>query len=193
MVHLVKVRVDATRNRQRIIVAARELVARDGPDVTMEALARRAEVAVGTLYRHFPTKNDLVAAVVEESVSRIADLAEAALQRISEGAAPGEEIKSLFRTVAAEHSSDRAIKQAAAALDVAVDVRLDVLEPGTPLARAASALTGMLDAAKAVGVVDRSVTVDDLAMLLAQVPDDSTGAIRGRYLDIVLAGLIIAR
>ena len=190
MVHVVQVRADATRNRQRIVVAARDLVAREGPDVTMEALARRAGVAVGTLYRHFPTKNDLVAAVVEESLARIAELTEAALRRVGSGAAPGGELATLFRVVAAEHPSDQAVKQAAAALDVAVDVHLDAPEPGTPLARAADALTGLLDAAKAAGVVDGAVTVEDVAMLLAQVPDDPTGRVRARYLDIVLAGLI---
>ena len=188
MVHLVQVRADATRNLERILAAARELVAQEGPDVTMEALARRAGVAVGTLYRHFPTKNDLVAAVVEESLARLAALTEAALRRVEGGAPPGEELVVLFRAVADEQPSDHAVKQAAAVLGV--DVHLDSPVPGTALARATDALTGLLDAAEAAGSVDRDVSVEDVAMLLAQVPDDPTGRARARYLDIVLAGLV---
>jgi AcrR family transcriptional regulator len=61
------VRSDAARNRVRVLEAARVLVSRDGPDVRMDAIAAEAGVAVGTVYRHFPTKEALVAAVVEDS------------------------------------------------------------------------------------------------------------------------------
>ena len=63
MLHDVRVRVDAQRNRDRILEAARSLVAETGVDATMEDIARHAGVAVGTLYRHFPAKEDLVAAI----------------------------------------------------------------------------------------------------------------------------------
>jgi AcrR family transcriptional regulator len=58
-------RADAARNRERILAAAREVFARDGREAQMEDIARRAGVGVGTLYRHFPTKTDLVAAAVD--------------------------------------------------------------------------------------------------------------------------------
>ncbi|HXV92879.1 MAG TPA: helix-turn-helix domain-containing protein, partial [Pseudonocardia sp.] len=113
MVHLVQVRADAQRNRARILDAARELVAVAGGDVTMEDIAGRAGVAVGTLYRHFPAKEDLVAAVVEDSVTQIAELAERAVAAVDAGADPGEQVGELFAAVAERHARDRAIKDAA--------------------------------------------------------------------------------
>jgi AcrR family transcriptional regulator len=56
-------RADAVRNRERVLTAARELFARDGRQVQMEGVARHAGVGVGTVYRHFPTKEALVDAV----------------------------------------------------------------------------------------------------------------------------------
>ena len=61
-------RADAVRNRASILEAARRLVAEQGTEVAMGEIARAAGVAVGTLYRHFPNKTDLLAAVVNEYV-----------------------------------------------------------------------------------------------------------------------------
>ena len=58
-------------------------LARDGEAVRMDVLAARAGVAVGTLYRHFPAKSDLVAAVVEQSTHELAVRAEAAAGRVA--------------------------------------------------------------------------------------------------------------
>ena len=66
-------RADAVRNRTSILEAARRLVAEQGTEVAMGEIARAAGVAVGTLYRHFPNKADLLAAVVNEYVEALAD------------------------------------------------------------------------------------------------------------------------
>jgi AcrR family transcriptional regulator len=58
-------RADAARNRARILAAARDQFAAHGSEAGMDEIAAAAGVAVGTLYRHFPTKADLVAAVSE--------------------------------------------------------------------------------------------------------------------------------
>ncbi|SYZ33579.1 TetR/AcrR family transcriptional regulator [Propionibacterium australiense] len=55
---------DALRNRELLVNAARQAFASDGLDASMDAIAKAAGVGVGTLYRHFPTKEDLVAAVI---------------------------------------------------------------------------------------------------------------------------------
>src|SRR5262249_20882028 len=64
-------RADAERNEARVVQAAREVFAESGGDATLEATARRAGVGIGTLYRHFPTRDALVEAafhdLVEES------------------------------------------------------------------------------------------------------------------------------
>ncbi|WP_086663659.1 TetR/AcrR family transcriptional regulator [Lentzea kentuckyensis] len=64
-----QLRSDAARNVHRIVSAAREAFADDGPDVPLEEIARRAEVGIRTLYRHFPHKGDLVRAVLGQAVA----------------------------------------------------------------------------------------------------------------------------
>ncbi|MFL5841914.1 MAG: TetR/AcrR family transcriptional regulator [Thermoleophilaceae bacterium] len=64
-------RSDAAANRDRLIEAAREVFAEHGPDVKVEEIARRAGVGVGTLYRRFPGKEQLVSAILEERVAEL--------------------------------------------------------------------------------------------------------------------------
>ena len=66
-------RADAVRNRACILEAARRLVTERGTDVAMGEIARASGVAVGTLYRHFPNKADLLAAVVTQYVEAVAE------------------------------------------------------------------------------------------------------------------------
>jgi AcrR family transcriptional regulator len=66
-------RVDAERNRQRLITAAREMFAERGLDVAMEDIARHAGVGVATLYRRFPTRADLIAGAFEAKMTAYAD------------------------------------------------------------------------------------------------------------------------
>jgi AcrR family transcriptional regulator len=72
-------RADARRNRERILAAASEAFTRSGLETQVEDIARRAGVGVGTVYRHFPTKDALVAALAEGHFARLADIVEAAL------------------------------------------------------------------------------------------------------------------
>jgi AcrR family transcriptional regulator len=72
-------RADALRNRQRILAAARDLFSRRGLAVPMEDIARHAGVGVGTLYRRFPTRPDLIGATFESKMTACAELAEEAL------------------------------------------------------------------------------------------------------------------
>jgi AcrR family transcriptional regulator len=72
-------RADAVRNRAAVIAAARELMSERGLDVGMDEIARAAGVGVGTVYRHFPTKDDLILGVVRARFQRIADRAVAEL------------------------------------------------------------------------------------------------------------------
>jgi AcrR family transcriptional regulator len=184
------VRADARRNRERILDAARVLVAEAGVDVTMEDIANRADVAVGTLYRHFPAKDDLVAAVVEDGVVQIAALADRALQAVDRGADPGAELAALFRAVADRHASDRAFKAATGQLDDDVETVVGRAAPDSNTARAARAITALLDLASTVGAVRADVTLADLVLLLGSVPGPEVGPDRrARYVDIVLAGL----
>ena len=68
-------RADARRNRDAVIAAAKELFAEQGLDAQMPDVAKAAKVGVGTVYRHFPTKDDLIAALAAERFERLAEKA----------------------------------------------------------------------------------------------------------------------
>src|SRR5919204_5816333 len=71
-------RSDARRNRERLVASARELFARGGVDVPVEEVTRRAGVGMGTLYRHFATKEELIDAVLEDAFAELVGAAEQA-------------------------------------------------------------------------------------------------------------------
>jgi AcrR family transcriptional regulator len=69
-------RADAVRNRERVLEAAKAVFSAGGPDASLEAVARRAGVGIGTLYRHFPTREELFEAVYRREVEQLGELAE---------------------------------------------------------------------------------------------------------------------
>jgi AcrR family transcriptional regulator len=69
-------RADAQRNYQRLIAAADDAFARDGISASLEKIAKTAGVAIGTVYSHFPTREDLLAHLIAERMTRLADLGE---------------------------------------------------------------------------------------------------------------------
>src|SRR5438477_2510595 len=71
-----KPRADAVRNRDRVLEAAKVVFSAGGADASLEAVARRAGVGIGTLYRHFPTREALFEAVYRREVEQLAELAE---------------------------------------------------------------------------------------------------------------------
>ena len=73
-------RADAQRNRDRLLDAAIGLILQVGAEPPLDAIARRAEVGIGTLYRHFPDREQLLGAVAEHVLVRAIDAAEAALE-----------------------------------------------------------------------------------------------------------------
>jgi AcrR family transcriptional regulator len=71
-----KPRADALRNRERVLEAAKAVFSAGGPEASLEAVARRAGVGIGTLYRHFPTREALFEAVYRREVQQLGELAE---------------------------------------------------------------------------------------------------------------------
>ena len=71
-----KPRADAARNRERVLEAAKVVFSAGGPDASLEAVAKRAGVGIGTLYRHFPTREVLFEAVYRREVDQLSELAE---------------------------------------------------------------------------------------------------------------------
>ncbi|WP_233584024.1 TetR/AcrR family transcriptional regulator [Micromonospora sp. CV4] len=68
-------RADALRNRERLLEAAIQAFSRPGPEVTLDAIARAAGVGIGTLYRHFPTREALIEAAYRNELGKLCDAA----------------------------------------------------------------------------------------------------------------------
>jgi AcrR family transcriptional regulator len=190
MVHVNNLRADAARNRERILEVARALISSRGSAVSMDAIAKEAGVAVGTIYRHHPTKAALIAAVVGQSVEQIADAAAAAVERVRAGAAPGHELSELFQLIAARHAADQAVKQAAAALGAYAPAADNAIAEGTAAHRAWQAIQRLLADAQQAGSARADLTPADLVALLAGVPGaEHPDDVRRRYVEIVLTGI----
>ena len=84
---MVDLRADARRNLERVLDAAAEVFSAEGPDASIDEIAERAGVGHGTVFRRFPTKDDLMFAVVERQVAAMRLLAEEALASDDPGAA----------------------------------------------------------------------------------------------------------
>ncbi|MFF4806369.1 TetR/AcrR family transcriptional regulator [Streptomyces sp. NPDC002144] len=106
--HPSPLRADAERNRLRILAAAREVFAQRGLDVTIDDIARQAGVGVGTAYRRFANREQLVEAVFEEATERLVALAEQALTHED----PWEGFVQFFLTTAENFAGDRGLREA---------------------------------------------------------------------------------
>ena len=177
-------RADAVRNRASILEAARRLVAEQGTEVVMGEIARAAGVAVGTLYRHFPNKTDLLAAVVNEYVEALADDAQDAWERVEAGRSDaaqellgflGRALEMIFRSHAA--------KTVARALGAEVEYA----EPET---RATEALGRLIEEGRASGRLRSDLTVSDLYILMVFYPGDGSPEVRRRWLELIRPGLL---
>jgi len=76
---MTELRADARRNLERVLDAATEVFAASGPDASIDEIARLAGVGHGTVFRRFPTKDDLMYAVIERHVAQLCEMAEEAL------------------------------------------------------------------------------------------------------------------
>ncbi|PZG13723.1 TetR/AcrR family transcriptional regulator [Nonomuraea aridisoli] len=100
---------DAQRNRDALVAAAREVLAERGLDAPLEAVAKRAGLAIGTLYRHFPERGDLIDAIVGEKVTGWIELAQESLELPD----PWEGLVSFLERTCELQSRDRAFTELA--------------------------------------------------------------------------------
>jgi AcrR family transcriptional regulator len=183
------VRADAARNQAGILRAARTMIRSHGPDVGMDEIAREAGVAVGTLYRHFPAKSDLVAAIARQIAGQLAEDLDAAVARIDHGGQASDELVSLFTRLAEIAGTDRALKLAITHLAI---THAGVAEQLRDLQeRVMVTLTRIVAAAHHQGSLYPDVTAGDLALLLAALPgEELSEADRQRWVQLALRGLI---
>jgi AcrR family transcriptional regulator len=175
-------RVDAQRNQQRILDAARAQISEHGSDVSMDQIAQSAGVAVGTLYRHYPTKRDLVEAVLAEFVETLILSTERAVESLN---APGDamlRMRELLTDFVENAADDNAIKVAATALGA------DSFVPEVEQ-RGRAALEILLAAAAADGDVQPGVTPEDVFLMMSGAPSEASPEVRQRWVEIVITGL----
>ena len=101
-------RADAQRNRDKIVIAARAAFAQNGLETQMDDVAAQAGVGVGTVYRHFPTKDALVRAVI---VHKMTGLAATGRKHLDSGAEPYEAFHNWLWECGETHVNDRALSQ----------------------------------------------------------------------------------
>ncbi len=171
---------DAEVNLSRILAAARDVFAEEGYDASMEGIAVRAEVGVGTLYRRFPNKADLLDAVVEAAQERKRQIAEAVLAEVT----PAEGVFEFVRRCIAVPSCWRATISAP-----------PWRSSGTGLGKTAPLLAEILDRSQRAGAVRSDIEVADIVVVLmavrsiADVCDTKSSKPSLRFLELALDGL----
>jgi AcrR family transcriptional regulator len=162
-------RADARRNREKLLEAAVELFAEAGPDVPLEAVAERAGVGIGTLYRHFPTREALAEAAYRNEVCRLCEAAEGLLAELPAEQALAEWMDRFVIYVAAKRSM--------AGMLQAVVANGEETLYSDARRRMAGAVALLLDAARRDGAIRADVQGEDVLVamsgiwLLAEGPD----------------------
>jgi AcrR family transcriptional regulator len=177
-------RADARRNRDKLLVAALELFATKGTDVPLEAVAAAAGVGVGTLYRHFPTREALVEAVYLAEVDRLHD---GAAELLAEHP-PGEALALWM---------DRLVDYGVTKRGLSAALQSVVVSCGDPYsqsrAKVKAAFTTLVEAAAAAGEIRRDVDPEHVLHATAAIwsmPDEPDWPDRARtLLRLVMDGL----
>jgi AcrR family transcriptional regulator len=190
---MAELRADAQRNRGELLGAARQVIAEEGVDASLRDIARRAGVGIGTLYRHFPTREALLAAIIDDGVRRLSTTAEQLAAARPAGEALDEWLTqvagrigpyrglaaSMLEAVTDEESGDAALRQACEGM----------MESGREL----------LAAAQAAGTVRQDVTWHDVFTAVAAIsgiasqPGKQDRDAAARVLAVYLDGLRATR
>ena len=177
-------RADAQRNRDRLLAVAVRAFSKDGPDVTLESIARDAGVGIGTLYRHFPTREALVEAVYRKDLAQLCDAAADLLR-----AAPPDQATRAWM--------DRFIDYMITKRGMADALRALIASGGDPFVqsrgRLLGAITMLLAAGVAVGTIRGDVEPGDVLASLSGVSLAAGEPARRdqarRMLDLLMDGL----
>jgi AcrR family transcriptional regulator len=181
-----KPRADAVRNRERVLEAAKLVFSAGGPDASLEAVAKRAGVGIGTLYRHFPTREALFEAVYRREVEHLGELAE----QLKSDPAPVEALRRWLRSNV-EFVATKKGMSAALALAANSSSELSAFS----FDRLTKAVGALLDRAVAAGEIRADVGPEDLLRALVGMCylHDQPGwqASVLRLLDVLVDGLCV--
>jgi len=177
-------RADAQRNRDKLLDAAVRAFSSGGPEVTLEAIARDAGVGIGTLYRHFPTREALVEAAYRNELARLCDVVPDLL-----AAEPPDQAMRIWM--------DRFVDYMSTKHGMADALRAVIASGGNPFAesrdRLLAAVTALLEAGVAAGTLRSDIAPADVLTSLSGVsmvtanqaqPDQAR-----RILDLLIDGL----
>ncbi len=149
-------RADARRNSEKLLAAARTAFTERGTDTSLEDIAQRAGVGIGTLYRHFPTRNDLVEALIRDEVDELIANGHALL----DAADPGEALVTWLRAIVVHATTFRGL---------AGSLMAGLLDSDSQLANACHGMLAagseLLRRAQDGGRVRRDITIEDLFTL----------------------------
>jgi len=152
-----QLRADAVRNRAHVLAIAQEVFAEQGLDVPIDEIAKRAGVGVGTLYRHFPTKQALFEAIVADRIERVADRA----RELASADDPGAAFFGFVTTLIEEGAAKRDFVDALARSGVSVGSASSVFKR-----RFRAALAMLIERAQQAGAVREDVDVEDVLALV---------------------------
>jgi len=181
-----RLRADARRNRERILAAARAAFAEEGIDAGMSAIAERAGVGVGTLYRRFPTKEALVEALMLDHMERIFD---GGAQAIRDEPGPWQAFVRYLRYLVEWKSCDEGLAELFAGRVVASD------QIRAARRRIELQLRDLIRGAQEAGELRSDIAIGDVGVLLASISSvswlhgDRGRQLNERFLAVVLDGL----
>jgi AcrR family transcriptional regulator len=180
-----KPRADGLRNRERLIDVAKLAFAEIGPNVSLEEIARRAEVGIGTLYRHFPTRDDIIAAVYRREVTQLADAAKRLLETRPAGEALHEWLRLFVDYIATKKVIAPALASMAGGTSALYESSIELMK---------GAIADLVEKAIAAGDIRPDVEPFDLvqalgsfAMGVSTSPGWETRTLR--LIDILMDGL----
>src|SRR5215469_7697434 len=177
-------RADARRNRDRLLSVAVRAFSQDGADVTLDAIAKDAGVGIGTLYRHFPTREALIEAAYRSELARLCDAVPDLL-----GDMPPDEATRAWM--------DRYIEYMTTKRGMADALRAVIASGGTPYAqsrdRLITAITSLLQAGAASGTLRADIEPADVLASLSGISlaagEPAQRAQARRLLDLLMDGL----
>jgi AcrR family transcriptional regulator len=178
-------RADARRNRERVLAAARAVFGEQGRDAQIDDVARRAAVGVGTVYRHFPTKEALLEALAVDAFERIAAIARDNLANVAD---PWEALTRTLWQGAEILAADRALSEVMSEIPGPVPIGVDEQRELN------QTMTELLRRAHDAGALRPDIVLDDIPMLMCGIgaatrkSHQCSGAWR-RHMAIVIDGL----
>lgn len=177
-------RADAQRNRDRLLDAAVRAFSDDGPDATLDAIARDAGVGIGTLYRHFPTREAMIEAAYRNELARLCDAVPELLQTMK----PADAMRAWMDLFVDYMTTKRGMAGA---------LRVVIASGGDPFAQSRGLLTGamstLLEAGAKAKTLRTDVDAEDVLVSLSGVTLAAGDAAQrdqaNRLLDLLMDGL----